>query len=122
MNDFTWVEQDWIGLMIFKNFAITTGLDSISSNQNWTRTEKFHSPLISGDLVLNSRSFSVANPGVFLRLWACFSVKLRLFLVICGLLVFGIVFLKVACILGLFFADFCFLRIAFSNFMALLLF
>jgi len=25
-----------------------TGLDSISSNLDWTRTEKFHRPLISG--------------------------------------------------------------------------
>jgi len=34
MRDFTWVDQDWIGLMIFKNFA----------DQDWT--EKFHIPLI----------------------------------------------------------------------------
>jgi len=31
------VDQDWIGLMIFKNFA----------DQDWTWTEKFRSPLIS---------------------------------------------------------------------------
>jgi len=37
MNDFTLADQDCIGLMIFKNFA----------DQDWTRTEKFHSPLIS---------------------------------------------------------------------------
>jgi len=40
-------DQDWIGLMIFKNFACRTGSDSILSDQDWTRTEKFHSPLIS---------------------------------------------------------------------------
>jgi len=33
----TWADQDWIGLLIFKNFA----------DQDWTRNEKFHSPLIS---------------------------------------------------------------------------
>jgi len=41
-------DQDWIGQMIFKNFADRTGSDSILSDQDWTRTEKFHSPLISG--------------------------------------------------------------------------
>ena len=35
--------------MIFKNFADRTGSDSILSDQDWTRTEKFHSPLISAD-------------------------------------------------------------------------
>jgi len=35
---FTLVDQDWIWLMIFKNFA----------DRDWTRSEKFHSPLISG--------------------------------------------------------------------------
>jgi len=34
------VDQDWIALMIFKNFA----------DQDWTRAEKFHSQLISGSL------------------------------------------------------------------------
>jgi len=33
--------------MIFKNLRIRTGSDSILSNQDWTRSEKFHSPLIS---------------------------------------------------------------------------
>jgi len=58
-NDFTMADQDWIGLMIFKNFAnqdwigfnfigsgldriqfyrIRTGSDSILSDQDWTRT------------------------------------------------------------------------------------
>jgi len=32
---FPWTQQDWIGLMIFKKFA----------DQDWTWTEKFHSPL-----------------------------------------------------------------------------
>jgi len=33
--------------MIFKNFADQDWSDSILSDQDWTRTEKFHSPLIS---------------------------------------------------------------------------
>jgi len=33
--------------MVFKKFADRTGSDSILSDQDWTRTEKFHSPLIS---------------------------------------------------------------------------
>ena len=37
IHDFTLADQDWIGRMSFKNFA----------DQDWTRTEKFHSPLIS---------------------------------------------------------------------------
>jgi len=48
IQDFTLVYQDWIRLMIFKNFADRTGSDTILSNQDWTRTEIFHSPLISG--------------------------------------------------------------------------
>jgi len=47
LNDFTLADQDWIGLMIFKNFGDRTGSDSIFSDQDRTRTEKFHSPLIS---------------------------------------------------------------------------
>jgi len=31
-----------------KILLIRTGSDSILSDQDWTRTEKFHSPLISG--------------------------------------------------------------------------
>ena len=38
-------DQDWIGLIIFKNLEIRTGSDSILSDQDWTRTEKFHSLL-----------------------------------------------------------------------------
>jgi len=38
MLDFALADQDRIRLMIFKNFA----------DQDWTRIEKFHSPLISG--------------------------------------------------------------------------
>jgi len=41
-------DQDWIGLMIFTNSADRTGLDSILSDQDWIRTEKFHGLLISG--------------------------------------------------------------------------
>jgi len=47
LHDFSLADQDWIRLMIVKNFADKTGLDSILSDQDWTRTEKFHSPLIS---------------------------------------------------------------------------
>ena len=37
------------------HWRIRTGSDSISSDQDWTRTEKFHSPLISvGDLMWSS--------------------------------------------------------------------
>jgi len=32
----------WIGLMILKNLRISTGLDSIFSDQDWTRKENFH--------------------------------------------------------------------------------
>jgi len=37
-----------MGPMIIKNLRIRVGSDSIVSDQNWTRTEKFYSPLISG--------------------------------------------------------------------------
>jgi len=47
IHAFTLVDQDWIGLMSFKNLRIRTGSDSVLSDQDWTRTEKFHSPLIS---------------------------------------------------------------------------
>jgi len=43
-------DQDWIGLMILKNFADQDWLDSVISNQDWTRTEKFHCPLIFGSV------------------------------------------------------------------------
>ena len=49
LHDFTLAGQDWIGLIVFKNLRIRTGSDSISSDQDWTRNEKFHGPLISGD-------------------------------------------------------------------------
>ena len=42
--------------MIFKNFADRTGSDSVLSDQDWTRTEKFHSPLICGIQHNNVRS------------------------------------------------------------------
>jgi len=38
IHDFPLADQDWIRLMFFKNFA----------DRDWTWTEKFHSPLISG--------------------------------------------------------------------------
>jgi len=55
----TWTDQDWIGLVIFNNFA---DQDQIRFNflqgQDWTRTEKFHSPLIS-DVHLVAQTSSV---------------------------------------------------------------
>jgi len=51
MDDFTLADQDWIRLMIFKKFAVRTGSYSISSDQDWIRTEKFCSPLISAKSV-----------------------------------------------------------------------
>ena len=42
---FTWADQDWIRLMIFKNFV----------DQDWTRTEKFHSLLTSSGKSENSQ-------------------------------------------------------------------
>jgi len=63
MKAFTLVDQDWIGLMIFKNFAdqdwigfnfIGSGLDSDS---------KFHSPLISArQITLKQEKFSQSDP------------------------------------------------------------
>jgi len=47
MHGFTWAEQDWIGLIIFKNFADQDWIRYIFCRQDWTWTEKFHSPLIS---------------------------------------------------------------------------
>jgi len=40
-------DQDWIGLMIFKNFADQDWIGLNLIGQDWTRTKKFHSPLIS---------------------------------------------------------------------------
>jgi len=50
MHDFTLADQDWIRLRFSKILRIRTGSDSISSYQDWTRTEKFHSLLISATL------------------------------------------------------------------------
>ena len=50
MHDFTLADQDWIGLIIFKNLRTRTGSDSILSDQDWTRTKIFHSPFISDTL------------------------------------------------------------------------
>jgi len=47
IHDFTWEDQDWIGLMIFKNFADQDWIGFSFIASGWTRTEKFHSPLIS---------------------------------------------------------------------------
>jgi len=54
MNDFTLADQDWNGQMILKNLRIRT--DSILSDQDWTRSEKFHSPLIFAGRFKNFRS------------------------------------------------------------------
>jgi len=50
IHGFILADQDWIGLMIFKNLRIRAGSDSTFADQDWTRTEKFHSPLISAVL------------------------------------------------------------------------
>jgi len=54
---FTWADQDRIGLMILDR----TGSDSILSDQDWTRTEKFHSLLISGAMVPQLAYWSICN-------------------------------------------------------------
>jgi len=40
--------------MILKNFADMTGSDIFFADQDWTRTEKFHSLLISDEYVLST--------------------------------------------------------------------
>jgi len=35
IHGFIWVDQDWIGLLIFKNFADRTGSDSTFVDQDW---------------------------------------------------------------------------------------
>jgi len=47
IHDFTLVDQDWIGLANFKNFAYQDWIGFNFIGQDWTRTEKFCSPLIS---------------------------------------------------------------------------
>jgi len=42
--------------MIFNNLRIRTGSDSISSDQDWTWTEKFHRPLISAGYHRSNRN------------------------------------------------------------------
>jgi len=46
-HDFKLADQDWSGLTIFKNFADQGWIGFNFIGQDWTRTEKFHSPLIS---------------------------------------------------------------------------
>jgi len=46
-HGFTRVDQDWIGLLIFKNFEDQDWIGFIFVKQEWTWTENFHSPLIS---------------------------------------------------------------------------
>jgi len=55
IHDFTLADQDWIGLMIFKNFAYRTGLDLILSDRTGLRLKNFTFP--SSLLSLNN-SFS----------------------------------------------------------------
>ena len=47
IHSYTRADQDWIGLMILKDLRIRTVSDSIFVDQDWTWTEKFHSPLVS---------------------------------------------------------------------------
>jgi len=47
IHGFTWADQDWIGPIIFKILLIRSGTKSIFADQDWTRSEKFHSPFIS---------------------------------------------------------------------------
>ena len=65
IHDFTLANQDWIGLMIFKNLRIRPGSDSISLVQDWTRTEKFYSPLISVVQELNKFWWDLISAIVF---------------------------------------------------------
>ena len=55
--------SDW---WFSKIMRIRTGSDSISSDQDWTRAEKFHNPLISGPNLPQSRRHTkkVLNPKV----------------------------------------------------------
>jgi len=41
-------DHNWIGLTIFNNFANQDWIGFNFIGSGWTRTEKFHSPLISG--------------------------------------------------------------------------
>ena len=45
IHDFTLADKNWL---FSKILQIRTGSDSFLSDQDWTQTEKFHSPLISG--------------------------------------------------------------------------
>ena len=47
IHGLTLADQGWIGPMILKNLRIRTGSDSNFADQDWARTEKFHSLLIS---------------------------------------------------------------------------
>jgi len=96
-----------------KFWWIRTASDSILSDQDWTPTEKFHSPLIADLLGLCSvanLTFSREFGLVFCRV-ASFFEDLRE----CGLLVF----IEICLFFGLVFSDICFVDCFFSNFMAL---
>jgi len=60
--------------MIFKILRIRIGSDSILSDQYWSRTEKFHSPLISG------REFSAGSYQALVS-WYCILLSRR---TVCG--------------------------------------
>jgi len=47
IRDFSLADQDWIGLVIFKNFVDQDWIRFNFIREDWTRTKKFHSPLIS---------------------------------------------------------------------------
>jgi len=57
IHDVTLADQDRIGMMIFKNFA----------DQDWTRTKKFHSPLISDRQWLKVRQWTFIFENLFIR-------------------------------------------------------
>ena len=73
---FAWADQDWIGLMIFKNLRIRSGSDSTSADQDWTRTEKFHSPLIFAHYHLVSSHKTYQNQGIcYVTIACCYLTK-----------------------------------------------
>jgi len=58
MHDFTLADQDWIGLVNFKNFADQDWIGFNFVEQEWTRSEKFDGLLISGILIPSHVAYS----------------------------------------------------------------
>jgi len=54
---------------MISHWRIRTGSDSVLSDQDWTRTEKFHSPLISGRHTVKQCSSTFS---VMVHPWRCF--------------------------------------------------